>query len=179
MFLQHKCIKCKANTQKKNIYSWYNQFQYFAWKATDMYPFSELKQTSVINNDFCYGKKTNYLPGANNLSLCSFYNFDHPFMCQVPESQLRFNRDRGTPLICDNRIVGILSIIIPTNITNSTDICGKSLQAYAYYINVALYETWTHSVIAINSPAYTNDGKPISHKPISPPFQSNLRSKYI
>lgn len=93
-------------------------------------------------------------------------------MCQIDESQLKLNRDRGTPLICDNKIVGILSIIIPSNLTSSTDYCLRTLKTFAYYINVALYEKWIHSVIAISSPPHASDGKPIPLIPLSPPYQS-------
>lgn len=141
-----------------------------------MYPFSELRQTSVVNNDFCYGNKSNYMPEVNNRSLCSFYDFDHPFMCKIPFNQLSLNRDRGTPLICENKLVGILSIIIPSNVTNSIDSCVRTLRTYAYYIEVGLYEKWIHSVMAVNSPTHASDGKPISLIPSSPPYQSSCFS---
>lgn len=140
-----------------------------------MYPFSQAKRTTVINNDSCYrDNKTNYFHEIRNQNLCSFYDFDHSFMCQVPETQLKYNRDRGTPLLCDTppKVVGILSVIIPANMTNSTNICTRTLRTYAFYSKVSLYENWIHSVMAVNSPTYTDHGKPIPLVPLSPPFQS-------
>lgn len=133
-----------------------------------MYPFSQLQQTTVVNNDNCYANRTN----ISETNLCSFYQFDHSFMCQIDESQLKLNRDRGTPLICDNKIVGILSVIIPSNVTNSTDYCIRTLKTVAYYVNIALFEKWIHSIIAVNSPLHASDGKPIPLIPLSPPYQS-------
>lgn len=95
-------------------------------------------------------------------------------MCNIDEYQLRFNRDRGTPLICDNKIVGVLSVIIPPNIINQTIYCARTLQTYAYYTEIALYEKWIHSVIAVNAPQHSIDGKPIPLIPISPPYQSMI-----
>lgn len=111
------------------------------------------------------------MPYINSTSLCSFYDFDHPFLCQIDESQLRLNRDRGTALICDNKLAGLLSVIIPSNVTNSTN-CAETKQTHAYFTKVALYEKWIHSIIAINAPEHTFDGKPIPIIPASPPYYS-------
>lgn len=100
------------------------------------------------------------------LPIITFYIF-----VQISEDQLRLNRDRGTPLICDNRLAGLLSIIIPSSITNSTE-CSRTLQTMAYYTNVVLYEKWLHNVIGVNSPPYTANGTPIPIIPNSPPYQS-------
>lgn len=138
-----------------------------------MYPFSQPKRTTVINNESCYkDNKMNYFFEIRNIDLCSFYDFDHSFMCQVPETQLKFNRDRGTPLICENsKLVGILSVIIPANMTNSINVCIRTLRTNAYYSKVSRYEKWIHSIIAVNSPTYTANGKPFPLVPLSPPFQ--------
>lgn len=105
--------------------------------------------------------------------MCSFYDFDHSFMCQVPDSQLKHNRDRGTPLICNSKLVGLLSVIISPNRLNSTTDCIRTLRTYALYVNVPSYEKWIHSVIAVNSPTHGSDGKAIPLIPIVPPYQSN------
>lgn len=120
----------------------------------------------MVNNSFCHDNKASHI---GDVDLCSFYDFDHAFMCQVPENQLRLNRDRGTPIICDNKLVGILSAIIPAN---SSDICAKTLRTHAYFTKVSLHDKWMHSVIGVNTPPHTAEGKPISIVPNSPPFQS-------
>lgn len=122
-----------------------------------------------MNNDSCYRDiKKNYSYG-----LCSFYDFDHPFMCQVPETQLKLNRDRGTPLVCDSppKVVGVLSIIIPNKPTNSISLCTRTLRTHASYTKVAYFEKWIHSVIAVNTPTYSANGKPVPLVPLAPPFQ--------
>lgn len=142
--------------------------------STEMYPFGQFRKTTVVSSDACNGNQSNYRSefyGMN--SLCSFYEFDHPFMCMISEDQLRLNRDRGTPLICDNKLAGLLSIIIPSSITNSTE-CSRTLQTMAYYTNVVLYEKWLHNVIGVNSPPYTANGTPIPMIPNSPPYQNLL-----
>lgn len=91
---------------------------------------------------------------------------------QVSENQLKVSNDRGTPLICNNKLVGLLSMIIPPgNSTNSTaDACHASLKTMAYYTRVSFYTQWLHSIIGVNLPA-SSDGKPAPIVPDSPPFQ--------
>lgn len=83
--------------------------------------------------------------------------------------------DRGTPLICNNKIVGLLSVIIPPgNSTNTTmQTCDSSLKTMAYYTRVSPYNQWIHSKIGVYLPS-PSDGKPVSIVPDSPPFQGNV-----
>ena len=143
------------------------------FQSTNMYPFSDLKRTTVVNNSVCNLNEIGFASETNTTNLCSFYEFDHPFMCQINGDQLKLSRDRGTPLICDNKLAGLLSIIIPANNTNSTD-CRKTLKTNAAYINMALYAKWIHNVIGVNSPEHTADGKPINLIPAAPPYQSKF-----
>lgn len=130
--------------------------------------------------EICHGNKSNLYSADSNSLLCSFYEFDHPFMCQLPENQLRLNRDRGTPLICDNKLAGLLSLIIPAaNIINTTDDCSRTLLTRAYYTNIAIFEKWIHNIIGVNSPAHTANGNPIPIIPNSPPYQSKLFSHIL
>lgn len=94
-------------------------------------------------------------------------------MCHIPDSQLRVSSDRGTPLICDNKLAGILSIIIAVNKGQfNIDSCTKSLHTYAYYTGMHLYENWIHSVIGVNAPSHTPEGHPIPLIPDTLPYQS-------
>lgn len=92
-------------------------------------------------------------------------------MCQVTENQLKISNDRGTPLVCNDKLVGLLSVIIPPkNTTNATQsVCDNNLTTPAYYTRVAQYNAWIHSVIGVNLPA-TVDGQPQPVIPTSPPF---------
>lgn len=96
-------------------------------------------------------------------------------MCKVTENQLKINNDRGTPLVCNDKLVGLLSVIIPPkNSTNSTQsVCDSNLVTSAYYVRVAQYNSWIHSVIGVNLPA-TIDGRPQPVIPSSPPFHGTI-----
>lgn len=130
----------------------------------------------VVSSSICRGNEIGYAVETNGTNLCSFYEFDHPFMCQVPQNQLRLSRDRGTALICDNKLAGLLSVIISPNTTNSAETCSTTLRTNAYYTKLDLYEKWIHSIMAINSPDHTADGRPINLIPASPPYQSECRN---
>lgn len=153
------------------IFSTLFKWTKFFKQVTNIYPFSQPKRTTVVNNESCF-RNNSYLE-IRNADLCSFYDFDHSFMCQLPETQLKFSRDRGTPLICDNaKLVGILSVIIPANMTSSINVCTRTLRTNAFYTKISTYEKWIHSIIAVNSPTYSANGKPVPLVPLSPPFQS-------
>lgn len=90
----------------------------------------------------------------------------------MPENQLKSINDRGTPLICNNRLAGLLSVIIPPgNDTASTGkACNESLKTLAYYTPVVRHVKWIHSIIGVNLPT-SSDGKPAPIVPDSPPYQ--------
>lgn len=96
-------------------------------------------------------------------------------MCNVTDNQLKINNDRGTPLVCNNKLVGLLSFIFPLkNETDSTQsVCDKNLRTTANYLRVANYNTWIYSVIGNNLPA-TIDGEPQSIIPSSPPYHGKF-----
>lgn len=92
----------------------------------------------------------------------------------MSENQLRLSNDRGTPLICNNKLAGLLSVIIPVgNSTNSTNqSCSTTLDTMAYYTKIAPYTKWIHSIIGVNLPEISN-GQPAAIVPDAPPFQGN------
>lgn len=90
----------------------------------------------------------------------------------MSENQLKISNDRGTPLICNNKLVGCLSeIILPSNSTTNNT-CTESLKTNAYFTKVAPYNDWIHSTIANYLPVSTG-GVAVPIKPDSPPFQGN------
>lgn len=95
-------------------------------------------------------------------------------MCTVPENQLRLSRDRGTPLICDNRLAGSLSVILPSNnqyVMNASDSCANTLLTNAYYTKMSVYVNWIHNIMSRYAPQQTLNGQPISLVPTAPPYE--------
>lgn len=136
------------------------------------YPFSEPKRTSVVNNLFCRrDNKFNYAD-TERTNLCSFYQFDIPYMCQVREDQLRLSRDRGMPLVCGNRLAGVLSVILPSvqNGTNSSSSCETTLLTHAYYTKVNVYVNWIHNIMSRYAPQQTIGGQPVQLVPNVPAY---------
>lgn len=104
-------------------------------------------------------------------------------MCHVQQNQLRLNRDRGTPLICDNRLVGILSVILPSdpvkNAANTSDSCINTLLTNAYYTKVSSYINWIHTVMSRYAPQQTFNGQPVSMIPSTPLYEGNNNNSNI
>lgn len=85
---------------------------------------------------------------------------------QVSKSQLLLSNDRGTPMICNNRLAGVLSEIIPANNSTGNGTCTESLKTKAYFTKVSPHVDWVHSIMGVNLPA-----EPL--RPIDPPFSGN------
>lgn len=124
----------------------------------------------MVDNWFCKRAKQNFSTEISSDDICSHYVFADKFMCKVTENQLKFNQDRGTPLVCNNKVVGLLSVIIPPgNGTNSTNGCDSSLQTMAYYTRVGAFVDWVYATIG-NSLPPSNNGQPNPLVPVAPPF---------
>lgn len=147
------------------------------FQAKGVYPFTAPQPTSVADNWFCQKNNANTTSPISTRDICSYYTFSDSFMCKVTENQLKINNDRGTPLVCNDKLVGLLSVIIPPNSKNTTDptqsACDDNLKTSAYYVRVAQYNGWIHSVIGVNLPA-TIDGQPQPVIPSSPPFHGTI-----
>lgn len=93
-------------------------------------------------------------------------------MCQVREDQLRLSRDRGMPLICGNRLAGVLSVILPSvqNGTNSSSSCETTLLTNAYYTKVNVYVNWIHTIMTRYAPQQTSSGQPVQLVPNVPAY---------
>jgi len=125
---------------------------------------------TILDHWFCDQKNWSTLRKDD---YCADYYFNDNFMCSVPENQLKSSNDRGAPLICNYRLVGLLSAIKPRgNDTETTSAaCAESLNTVAYYTSVTTHVKWIHSIIGINLPA-SADGKPAPIVPDSPPYQA-------
>lgn len=95
-------------------------------------------------------------------------------MKQVSENQLKISNDRGTPLICSNKLVGILSEILRPSNSTTNNTCTGSLKTTAYYTRVAPYSEWIHNVIGVNLPTGAG-GEAVPVKPETPPYQGDYQ----
>lgn len=116
------------------------------------YPFSTPQQSNVLDNWFCNGT----VAGSNPLeNICAHYTFSDSSMCTKQTAELTANEDRGTPLVCNNVLSGLLSVIIPpSNSTgNATANCFNTRKTFATYTKVSQYERWVNEIIFNNQPA--------------------------
>lgn len=159
------------------IYQWNCPFPSFLQQS---YPFARPQKVSVVNSTFCNQNASNQYTQLENIDLCSYYQFTQPELCQSTGRRLTFSYDRGAALICDNKLVGILSIVLPANRSNSSEIyCNATSQTNAYFTNTALYLDWIRSVIVSETSTQTIEGVPVSVNPSVPAYQSRFHSQII
>lgn len=130
------------------------------------YPFSTPQQSNVLDNWFCNGTAI----GANPLeTICAHYSFADSSMCTKQSDDLLSNEDRGTPLVCNNVLSGVLSVIIPPSNSsgNATATCFITRKTFATYTKLSQFERWVNEIIFNNQPSvvgpvYTSKGRIIS-----------------
>jgi len=152
------------STKSDNCFACFNNVG-----AKANYPYRAAEPNTVLDNFFCSNKQSNN--ATRDADICAYYSFSDSFMCKVSENQLKISNDRGTPLICNNKLMAILSqILLPSNSTaNST--CTGSLKTTAYYTRVAPYSEWIHNVIGVNLPTGAG-GEAVPVKPETPAYQA-------
>lgn len=100
-------------------------------------------------------------------------------LCQYSRKALTFSYDRGAALICDNKLAGILSVVLPANQSNATtEYCHATSQTNAYFTNPALYLDWIRSIIVANASAEAIEGVSSSISPSVPAYQSKISFTY-
>lgn len=151
------------------------QFRFLSFQTNNLYPFTVPKPSMVLNETACSRNGTYYSNGIEKTHFCAPYHFDHVFMCQLPQNQLRVSFDRGVGVICENKLAGILSIVLAgNNETNSTaPPCINTLQTTALFTRIDTHSTFCHNVIGSRTPEKTPEGQPVPVLPISKPYQSN------
>lgn len=144
------------------------------------YPFARPQHVSVVNSSSCSQNASNQYTQLANVDLCSYYQFSQPDFCQSEGKRLTFSYDRGAALICDNKLAGILSIVLPADRSNSTEAyCNATSQTNAYFTNTALYSDWIRSVIVSETSTQTVEGVPVSVNPSVPAYQSRFHFRII
>lgn len=125
----------------------------------------------IVNSTICNVNASHQYEALDQVDICSYYQFEHPALCELNERQLRFNYDRGAALLCDDKLAGILSIVIPADHSNASAIhCNATSQSNVYFTKIALHSDWIQSVILSNDTAELLQGMPI--KPNAPAYQS-------
>lgn len=146
----------------------------FPQKSRGVYPYSKPQNVRVLNTTICNPNNTidSYqYASLDRIDLCTYYQYEHPALCELTSTQLRFNYDRGAALICDDKLAGILSVVIPANHSNASTIhCNATAQTNTYFTNTALYLDWIQSVILSKDSAEMLQGMPI--QPNVPAYQS-------
>ncbi|XP_055377370.1 uncharacterized protein LOC129609478 [Condylostylus longicornis] len=100
----------------------------------------------LMNNQNCTNA-TNF-KSTRKSDICSLYV--NPSICNLSDNHLMTSDDRGTGLVCDSKLIGILSQIIP--IDNETE-CSNFKPFKAIYTRVANHLNWIYEKIAIESMA--------------------------
>lgn len=88
---------------------------------------------------------------------------------QLRPDELQKSTDRGTPLVCDYHLSGLLSQIIPPQ--NPNALCESTLKFWAFYTNVSNYVEWINEIIAKQQPAPSHTQAKLS---VFEPFSSTV-----
>ncbi|KAI8119276.1 hypothetical protein FF38_09929 [Lucilia cuprina] len=113
----------------------------------------------ILDSEAC-GATSQYSNEREN-DICSFYYLPAGFNCNAVESLQNYNGDRGTGLVCGNKLMGILSTILP--LQNKTDCLEKPIKAY--YTAIIPNIGWIFDVITEEDLNMLNDGEYISSSP--------------
>lgn len=75
---------------------------------------------------------------------------------QLHPAEYYHSTDRGTPLVCDSHLSGLLSQIIPPQTSDPNNQCENTLKTAAFYTNVTNYVGWILHIFANpDTPSYS------------------------
>ncbi|KAJ6645754.1 Transmembrane protease serine 3, partial [Pseudolycoriella hygida] len=145
-------------------------FASFQNSTSSRYPYSSPQPAYVMDNWYCnYGLNGTNLTQRNS-EICSHYVFSDSAMCRLQPYQLQISSDRGTPLVCNNRLSGLLSQILPPqNSSNPSTACENTLKTWAFYTKVSNFTSWIHQTIARQQPLAGTGPTPSHQPPVTPP----------
>uniref|UniRef100_A0A1L8DQU9 Putative trypsin n=1 Tax=Nyssomyia neivai TaxID=330878 RepID=A0A1L8DQU9_9DIPT len=81
--------------------------------------------------------------------ICSQYIINGGSWCGKTDQYYKYSADRGSALVCNEYLIGLLSSIDPPDDPFSTD-CAQNKRTYAFYTNVEEYGPWIRSVTGMN-----------------------------
>ncbi len=175
----------------ENLHS-INENVNFSYQSTQ-YPYTSPQSTYIMEPWFCNKNLngTNYTERNNDI--CSHYILGDSEMCKVSiviysnlflhsnsnyssySTQLQLNQfqvssDRGTPLVCNNQLTGLLSQIIPPkNESSPAATCESTLKTWAYFTKVSTYTEWIHQTIGRLQPTAAPGQIPPQQPTATPP----------
>jgi len=130
-----------------------NCFISFQNQSSTRYPYTSPQATYVMDNWFCNRNLNGTNSSERSSDICSHYSFNDSAMCKLQPNQLQISSDRGTPLVCNNRLSGLLSQILPPqNESNPAAACETTLKTWAFYTKVSNFTQWIHQTIARQQP---------------------------
>lgn len=70
----------------------------------------------------------------------------------MSREQFQLSNDRGTPLLCNNHLTGLLSVVTQAdNSSANATVCAANHRTWAVYTKVDLYTKWIYSKIGVPS----------------------------
>lgn len=97
------------------------------------------------------------------------------FLQQLQPNQFQISSDRGTPLVCNNHLSGLLSQILPPqNVSNTAASCETTLKTWAFYTKVSNYTEWIYQTIVRQQPIVAPGQTPPQPLVTSPPYYSSI-----
>ncbi|KAM7352958.1 trypsin eta-like [Cochliomyia hominivorax] len=128
-------------------------------KGEESYIQSE--QLQLLDSEAC-GATYEY-PSKREDDICSLYYLPAGFNCNAMETLQNYNGDRGTGLVCGNKLMGLLSTILP--LQNKSDCIEKPIKAY--YAAIVPHIGWIFDHIAEEELNMFNKGEQVSSSPYS------------
>jgi len=148
-----------------------NCFTSFLNQTSPDYPYTSPQATYIMDNWFCNRNLNATNSAVRNNDICSHYILNDSSMCEQKPSQFQLSSDRGTPLVCNNHLSGLLSQVLPPeNITNPLASCQSTLRTWAFYTKLSSYTQWIHQTIAKHQPIPDPGQNPQPPTVTSPPY---------
>uniref|UniRef100_A0A1L8E951 Putative trypsin n=1 Tax=Haematobia irritans TaxID=7368 RepID=A0A1L8E951_HAEIR len=124
----------------------------------------QTEELPLLEKEMC---RANYdYPNSRKNDICSLYMLPFGFDCHSVDALLSHNGDRGTGLVCDNRLVGLLSMILPPEEDNSELGCSDK-PINAFYTNLAPYLGWIYDKVSDEDISMYDDGEFVISVPYS------------
>jgi len=146
-----------------------NCFVSFQNQTSLNYPYTSPQSTYIMDNWFCNRNLNATNSNLRNNDLCSHYILSDSSMCKLQPYQFQTSSDRGTPLVCNNHLSGLLSQILPPqNISNPAASCETTLKTWAIFTKISNYTEWIHQTIALQQPI-PPPGQTLPQQPVVTP----------
>ncbi|KAG4068160.1 hypothetical protein HA402_001585 [Bradysia odoriphaga] len=155
-----------------------NCFVSFQNQTSTRYPYTSPQAIYVMDNWFCNNGALEKNSTERMGDICSHYLFNDSGMCKLQPTQFQISSDRGTPLVCNNHVTGLLSQIQPPrNDSNPAASCESTLKTWAFYTKVSDFTEWIHLTIARQQPTVAPGQQPVTSPPYYTPPHSTTQQQ--